>query len=120
MATQKITTGEGSGAVPVACTLTSAGLAAQGDRWEQLAARAMTGRAETAQGLRVFFRAEPGVEDELRALAAVENQCCAWAGWTVRADTGQVVLDVRSAADGIAALHSMFTSLPTAPAARGG
>src|SRR5215469_13010291 len=99
-----------AGPVPVACTLSSADLAAQCSRWEQLAARALTGRAETADGLRLCFGREPGTEEELRALAAMENECCPWAAWTVRADAGQIVLDVRSAsAEGIVALHGMFT-----------
>ena len=98
-----------AGPVPVACALGSADLAAQHSRWEQLAARAMTGRAETADGLRLWFRREPGAEEQLRALAAVENECCPWAVWTVRADAGQILLDVHSAsAEGIAALHGMF------------
>ena len=103
-------TGGQAGPVPVACALGSADLAAQCSRWEQLAARAMTGRTETADGLRLRFRREPGAEQELRALAAAENECCPWAAWMVRADAGQIVLDVRSAsAEGIAALHGMFT-----------
>ena len=99
-----------AGPVPVACTLGPADLAAQCSRWERLAARAMTGRAQTADGLRLRFRREPGTEEELRALAAAENECCPWAAWTVWADAGQIVLDVRSAsAQGIATLHGMFT-----------
>jgi MerR family transcriptional regulator, copper efflux regulator len=99
------------GAVPVACTLTSADLAAQSGRWERLAARAMTGRAETADGLRISFRPEPGAEDELRRLAAAETRCCPWADWAVAADAGRLVLEVRSTGEGIAVLHQMFTSL---------
>ena len=95
---------------PAACTLGPAGLAAQISRWEQLAARAMTGRTETADGLRLWFRREPGVEEELRALVAVESRCCRWANWTVQAAAGQVVVDIRSAAAGVAALHGMFTA----------
>ena len=110
MTAQDSSAGGRAGPVPVACALSSAGLAARSLRWEQLVARAMTGRAETADGLRLCFRPEPGAEDELRALAAAENECCPWAAWTVREDAGQLVLDVRSAsADGIAALHAMFT-----------
>jgi hypothetical protein len=94
----------------VACTLTSGDLAAQGEGWARLAARAMTGRALTADGLRVSFRAETGVEDELRRLVAVENECCAWAAWTVRAGGAEVVLEVSSAAaEGVAVLHGMFS-----------
>lgn len=106
-----------SGPVPVACTLASPGLAAQAARWQRLAARAMIERAETGDGLRLSFRVGPGVEEELRALVAVENECCSWAHWTLRAAPGQVVLDVRSEADGIAALRGMFASLPPAPPA---
>jgi hypothetical protein len=69
----------------------------------------MTGRAVTPHGLRVFFRPEAGVADELRRLVAVENECCPWAGWAVETSAQQVVLDVSSTGDGIAALHGMFT-----------
>jgi hypothetical protein len=110
MTTRKSTTGEDGDAVPVACTLTSADLAAQSTRWEQLAARAMTERVQTTHGLRIFFRADPGAEEELRALAAVESQCCPWADWTVGVNDGQIVLDVHSTGEGIATLHAMFTS----------
>jgi len=92
--------------IPVACTLTRGDLAAQQRRWEQLMARTLTGRAETADGLRLSFR--PEAEDELRALVAVETRCCAWAAWTVEPTAGAVVLDVRSAAEGIATVHAMF------------
>jgi hypothetical protein len=90
----------------IACTLGVADLAAQGRRWQRLMARALTGRAETADGLRLTFRSEAA--DELRALVAVETGCCAWAAWTVEPAAGAVVLDVRSADEGIATLHTMF------------
>ena len=92
--------------IDIACTLGAAGLAAQRRRWEQLMARALTGRAETADGLRLSFR--PEAEDELRALVAVETGCCAWAAWTVEPTAGAVVLDVRSAGQGVATVHAMF------------
>jgi hypothetical protein len=92
--------------IPVACTLGPDDLGAQRQRWERLMARALTGRAETVDGLRLCFL--PEAEDELRALAAVETGCCAWAAWTVEPAAGAVVLDVRSAAEGIAMLHTMF------------
>jgi hypothetical protein len=111
MTTQQRTTEADAGTAPVACTLTTAGLAEQSGRWERLAARALTERAETEHGLRLSFRPEPGAEQELRQLVAVENECCRWASWTVDTCTGQIVVDARSAGDGIAALHNMFTGL---------
>jgi len=92
----------------IACTLSSAGLAAQAGRWERLIARAMTECTQTADGLRMSFRPEPGVEDELRGLVAVENDCCSWAAWAVETVAGAPVLDVRSTGPGIATLHGLF------------
>ena len=92
---------------PIACTLSAAGLMTQVKRWERLMARALTGRAETPDGVRLSFR--PEAEDELRALAAVETGCCAWATWTVERTAGEIMLDVRATSEGIAALHAMFT-----------
>lgn len=91
---------------PIACTLTSADLAAQVKRWVKLMSRAMTERTETADGLRISFR--PSAEQELRALAAVETECCSWAAWTVEASAGKAVLEVRSTPEGAATLHGMF------------
>ena len=99
-----------NGTTPVACTLTAADLAAQARRWEQLIARAMTGRAETVDGVRLSFRPGPGTEDELRALVAVETECCAWATWTVGRTTGEIVLDVHATAEGVITLRTMFAS----------
>jgi hypothetical protein len=92
--------------IPVACMLGVADLAAQRGRWEQLMSRALTAWDETPDGLRLSFR--PEAEKELRALVSVETGCCAWATWTVEPTAGAVVLDVRSADEGVATLHSMF------------
>ena len=99
-------------AIPVACSLTSAGLAVQAQRWFRLAARALSQRATTPDGLRLTFRTGPDVEAELRELAAIENECCSWARWIVTATEERVIVDVRSAGDGVAALHGMFAGAP--------
>jgi hypothetical protein len=98
-------------AVPVACALTPAGLAVQSARWQRLAARALTERADTAGGVRLVFRPGPGVEADLRALVATERECCPWAEWTVETEDQQVVLSVRAAGTGADALHEMLTGL---------
>ena len=94
--------------IDIACTLGVADLRAQARHWQRLMARALTERSETADGLRLTFR--PEAEDELRALVAVEAGCCAWATWTVERTDSAVVLGVRSADEGIATLHGMFTT----------
>ena len=92
--------------IDIACTLGVADLRAQARHWQRLMARALTERSETADGLRLTFR--PEAEDELRALVAVETRCCAWAAWTVEPTAWTVVLDVRSADEGVATVHAMF------------
>lgn len=105
---------------PVACSLGRADLATQASRWERLAARAMTRRTETADGLRINFRPGPGVEDELRELVAVENDCCQWASWAVQSMDGAVVLAVRSRGAGVTALRTMFADFGLVQQARDG
>ena len=106
MTTHQQTTDADAGTEPVACSLTPTDLDKQSSRWERLAARALTERAETEHGLRLSFR--PEAEDDLRALVAVETECCQWATWTVERTAGTVMLDVSSSAEGVTVLHGMF------------
>jgi hypothetical protein len=66
-------------------------------------------RVLTDTGLRVHFRADPGVEQELRELVAVENVCCSWADWRVETNGNEVVLELSSTGDGIAVAQGMVT-----------
>lgn len=93
----------------IACTLSATALAFRRERWERLNARAGLARETTPEGVRLRFRADPGTLSELRMLAAAERRCCVWARWSVVAGEGEVTLVVRSARDGVAALHAMFT-----------
>jgi hypothetical protein len=95
---------------PVACTLGAADLAAQRRRWLALIDRAGAGRERVDDGVVLRFRHESGVENELRALAAVEAECCAWATWAVERADGEVVLHASARGEGVAALHGMFAA----------
>jgi hypothetical protein len=96
---------------PVACTLGSAELGTQVDRWRNLLADAGTKRAVTDDGLRVCFRRDPDVERELRNLVGVEIKCCAWADWAVEANAEGLVLEIASTGDGIPVIHSWFRTV---------
>ena len=61
--------------------------------------------------MRLRFRHEKAIDEELRALVAVETDCCAWARWEFRGEAGELVLDVTSTPEGAAALNSMFRRL---------
>jgi hypothetical protein len=93
----------------VACTLGLRDLKAQSERWRAVLGLAGRARTETADGLRVVFANEPGVEDELRRLVAVENECCRWAVWEVSPQGETIVMSARSSGEGVTTLHGMFS-----------
>jgi len=99
-------------APPVACTLGQVDAAQRADRWRALASRALAQGSATQLGVRLVFDADPGVADELQALAALERECCAFAAWSVRANGSQLTLEVTGDSDeAAAAVQSMFAAL---------
>lgn len=97
---------------PVACSLGQSDLAQRAGRWSELAARALAQVSQTERGLRLVFGAAPGVADELHALAAAERECCAFATWSVRADGGELVLEVSGdSPEAVTAVQGMFAAL---------
>ena len=82
----------------ITCRLNGKALARQGERWRALGYR----RELTPDGLRLTFARHD--EAELRRLVAIENECCAWAQWTLEGD----VVVVRSTGYGVETLHGMF------------
>jgi hypothetical protein len=78
----------------VACSLEGADLADRRERWLQLGERAGIDVLTTKNGLRLLFRAAPGVEGELGRLAELERDCCAFAEWSVHTRGEELALDV--------------------------
>ena len=94
---------------PIACSLNAAGQTARRAAWESLAERSLRERQMTARGVQLVFARRPGVQDELRELARLEEECCAFAGWRVEDHGDRVVLDVSAeTAGGVSALQAMF------------
>jgi hypothetical protein len=97
---------------PIACSLGRDDLSERRERWQRLGARAAVEVVPTDRGLRLVFCREPGVEDELRELAALERDCCAFADWSVSTPGGSAVLEVGGSSDeAVAAVQAMFGSL---------
>src|SRR5919201_5509893 len=92
----------------VTCTLGSDELRTQVERWKRLYAGAGVARTATDEGVRVSFRRDSAVEDELRRLVAVEVECCSWAAWTVEAAGDELVLAISSTGDGVAVIRTRF------------
>jgi hypothetical protein len=99
-------------ATPISCSLGQGDLAERQRRWHALAGNAILDVAQTGHGLRMRFRAGPGIGAELRDLAALERDCCSFADWTVHSDADAHVMDVRgSSPAAVAAVHAMFAEL---------
>jgi MerR family transcriptional regulator, copper efflux regulator len=97
---------------PIACSLAKGDLADRQERWHQLWQRAAVNAVTTSNGLRLLFRAEPGVKEELHQLADLERDCCAFADWSVQVRGEEVVLDVTAPTEeGITAVQAMFGKL---------
>ena len=97
---------------PVACSLRQADLPGRADSWRALADRALSRVSPTPRGLLLVFGAGPGVADELEALAALERDCCAFATWSVRVDSTEIILEVSGDGDeAVTAIQSMFAAL---------
>jgi hypothetical protein len=92
----------------IACSLTASELPERRRRWLALTDRALVGRTVTTDGVRLTFRAAPGVEDELQALAELERECCGFAAFEVAAAGDRVTLDVKSSGDGVTAVRELF------------
>jgi hypothetical protein len=94
----------------IACQLGDDEAGTQATRWIRLGRDAGLERVETEDGLRIRFRDEPAVEKELRALIAVERNCCSWARWEILRAGDVLVVQVSSTPEGTAALHTMFST----------
>lgn len=96
----------------VACALGAGDLARRAARWEALAGRSLVRAARTERGVRLVFRADPGVADELQDLVALERDCCAFATWSVHEHRAELTLDVTGDGDhAVAAVQSLFPAL---------
>lgn len=80
--------------------------------YRRLFAQALIGREQTARGIRFRFRAGSGVEAWVRDLAAREQACCAFYGFTVAVHDDEVWWDATVVDDGARALLAEFYALP--------
>jgi hypothetical protein len=96
--------------LPVACSLAQEDLSGRRERWSRLAEQALRLHESTAGGVRLRFRALPGVAAELDDLVAAERDCCAFADWSVERASGEIVLTVSAAGEGAPAIRELFAA----------
>jgi hypothetical protein len=100
---------------PIACTLTGNEQLDRRERWHRLRDAGDAVRIETPTGLRIEFRASAPLERELRELAELERECCAFATWEVEDAGACVALEIDADGGGVEVLHGMFRSFEPSP-----
>ncbi|MFJ4099851.1 MerR family transcriptional regulator [Amycolatopsis japonica] len=80
---------------PVACSLDGAQLGQRTEQWHRITRQA-TGRRETADGVQLTFPATPELAAEVAALAAAEQDCCAFFDFTLHLSPSALELTVRA------------------------
>jgi DNA-binding transcriptional MerR regulator len=92
---------------PVVCTLATGRLGERTERWRALVARAAD-RDEIPDGLRLTFLAGPELAAELAALAAAEQDCCAFFDFTLRMTPNALDLTIRAPREALPLLADLF------------
>lgn len=80
-------------------------------RWQALAGTANPSAWRNGRMLEVHYQAGPGVQDELTALAAAEQECCSFVAWAVTQEDGHPVLRVIAkpdSPDDVAPIAALF------------
>jgi hypothetical protein len=102
-------------ATPIACDMTDAPDTGpeRVAEYRRLFAQALIGRDRTPQGIRFRFRADDGIEQWVRELAAKEKSCCAFFTFTIACAGGEVLWDAGVVDDEAArAVLEEFYALP--------
>lgn len=93
---------------PIACSLQPTELSDRRAVWKGLLERALREQRPIPSGMRLIFVREEGVEGQLRELARLEGQCCAFADWKVHRRDDEVVLEVTAPTEAVAAVRALF------------
>jgi len=93
---------------PIACTLNRVEMRTRSARLDALAADALLGREPIHGGLRHRFRDDAAVERQIRELASLESECCAFLTFAVSRAPHAVVLDVTGGPDAQPVIEQFF------------
>lgn len=96
---------------PIACTLSASDLRDRRAAWLKLALYG-TSRNDIPGGIRLDFKAAPGVYDSLSTLVRLEGECCPWMHFSLEPTPAVVSLRIRAAGtDGESAVRLAFSPL---------
>lgn len=110
-----MTTATGQPSPPIVCDMTDAPDTSveRVARYQDLFGQALVGRDRTAEGIRFRLRADPGVEEQVTELAALEKACCAFFNFTIARHGDEIWWEASVPDDAIArAILEEYYNLP--------
>ncbi len=96
-------------ASPAACSLGPRDAGERRRRFDELCTEALVDCTVTRTGLRLRFRRRPQIEAQLRELARLEADCCAFARFEVTGVGDAVQLEVSAPADAVDTGRRLFS-----------
>jgi len=93
--------------LPIACSLSPSDLADRTQAWAGIIGGWGVRRVPVDGGVRISFRAAPGLLASLHQLVALERECCPWMSMEVTAEP-EIELQVTGPDDAVNELRRMF------------
>jgi hypothetical protein len=91
--------------LPIACSLSSGDATTRQQQWDRL-----LGRARGREGMRVEFRPDPEILDELTRLVALERECCPFLEFQIEESGSALVLTASSPPEAEPILQDLLRS----------
>ena len=94
--------------IAAACPLSEAALRRRGRHWRAVIDEALVEKAPVPGGVRLTFRPERSVVQDLVDLVDAERDCCGWASWTLTSTAEAAVVDVTARGEQAQTVRSLF------------
>jgi hypothetical protein len=96
--------------IPLACSLTAGDQADRRLEFGHILGRGLLAREDTPSGIRLRFRASPGLEQSLLDLTSREKECCPFFDFRIEANRDELLLEVSAPPEARPIVDRLFSS----------
>jgi MerR family copper efflux transcriptional regulator len=96
--------------IPLACSLSAGDQAGRRLEFGAILDRGLLARERTARGIRLRFRASPGLQQDLVELTNREKECCPFFDFRIESLEGEIVLEVGAPPEARPIVEHLFAS----------
>jgi MerR family copper efflux transcriptional regulator len=94
--------------IPLACSLTAGDQAGRRLEFDAILGRGLLAREMTPRGIRLRFRASPGLRQDLVDLTHREKECCPFFDFRIEANGDELLLDVSAPPEARPVIEQLF------------